>query len=57
VAVVISLREYEQLTKPKGNFWDALEEWRASVDWDEMGDIDEVFKDVRDRSPGRDFHW
>ena len=56
VAIVLSAQEYDRLTG-KGTFWEAVEEWRKTVDWDELGDISDVFKDVRDRSPGRDFHW
>ena len=57
VAVLVSVTEYERLTAPKGTFWDAVQAWRKTVDWDEMGNLADVFKDVRDPSPGRDFQW
>ncbi|MGH2585042.1 MAG: type II toxin-antitoxin system Phd/YefM family antitoxin [Dehalococcoidia bacterium] len=57
VVVMLSLEEYRRLAGPKGGYWEAVEEWRKTVDWDEMGDFADVFENVRDRSPGRDFHW
>jgi antitoxin Phd len=57
VAVLVSLDEYRRLRGTKQGFWDALQEWRRTVDWDEIGDIDEIFRDVRDRSPGREYEF
>jgi prevent-host-death family protein len=57
VAVLVSLDEYRRLRGEKQGFWDALQEWRRTVDWDEVGDIDGIFRDVRDPSLGRDFEW
>ena len=57
VAVLLSEAEYSRLTSGRGGYWEALQQWRAAVDWDELGDIDDVWADVRDRSPGRDFEW
>jgi hypothetical protein len=35
------------------HFWEALQRFRATTDLTELGDIDEVFADVRDKDPGR----
>ena len=50
VAVLLSIDEDHRLRDRKSGFWDALQEWRSTVDWDELGDIDQVFRDVRDYS-------
>ncbi|NJL54267.1 hypothetical protein HC928_03145 [bacterium] len=41
---------------PQKTFWEAICEWRATINWDEWDDSD-PWEDVRDRSPGRDFSW
>ena len=56
VAVLIGRREYERTNGvPKKSFSEALEEFRRSVDLEEL-DInpDEIWGDVRDPDPGRD---
>ena len=35
------------------HFWDDLQRFRATTDLTELGDIDEIFADVRDKDPGR----
>jgi prevent-host-death family protein len=59
IAVVLSVKEYERLVQPREDFWSAYLRWRSRVDWSQVTDdeIDEVFKDVRDKSPGRDFKF
>ena len=37
---------------PKQNFWQALQTFRQQVDMTELDE--EIFSDVRDRSPGRE---
>ena len=55
VAVLIGRREYERRNgRPTRTFADALEEFRRSADFAEIGDPDEIWGDVRDRDPGRD---
>ncbi|GAB4298221.1 MAG: hypothetical protein Fur0025_36600 [Oscillatoriaceae cyanobacterium] len=44
-----------QFPKP-GNLWEAIEQWRSTIDWDEWDD-ENPWQDVRDRSPGREFSW
>lgn len=55
VAVVLSLEEYQRLVSEKRGFGENLAEFRQKYQVENL-DInpDEVFKDVRDRSPGRE---
>jgi hypothetical protein len=46
--------EYIEPETPTKNIWDAIQEFRASNDLDDIGDVDEIFANVRDRSPGRE---
>jgi hypothetical protein len=41
-------------TKKKRSLFEAIEHWRATTDLSDLGDIDEIWADVRDESPGRD---
>lgn len=53
VAVLVSKRDYEGLTgRAKGDLWEAIQAFRESTDLREL-DIGGVYRDVRDRSPGR----
>ncbi len=52
VAVVVAVGEFERLRSAKLGFWDATLAFRSSVDVSGL-DIDEVYRDVRDRTPGR----
>jgi antitoxin Phd len=56
VAVVLSIADYERLRGAPGNFWSALQEFRASHDLAGL-DVEAVFEGARDRSPGRDSKW
>jgi antitoxin Phd len=57
VAVIVSFGDYQRLTKGRKRFWEAVEEWRQSVDLEELNIGPEVWEGVRDRSPGREFQW
>ena len=57
VAVLISHREYERLNPLKPNLWTAIQEWRARHDPLTDEEVEEIFGDIRDRSPGRDFSF
>ena len=47
----------ESQPKP-GNLWEAMVEWRKEYGVEELDiDPDEIWGDVRDRSPGREFSW
>jgi antitoxin Phd len=56
VAVVLSVAEYERLTRARPDFWDALQEFRKSHDLADL-DVDALFEGVRDRAPGREAEW
>ncbi len=52
VAMLVSMEEYERLHGRRVGFWQALEDFRR-IAGNEMAVGDEVFRDLRDRSPGR----
>jgi cellobiose PTS system EIIB component len=52
VAVLVGV-EVERLSKKRPGFWEAYQEFRRTADLSEI-DPDEIFRDVRDPSPGRD---
>ena len=55
VAVLVGTKQYERLTSPRLSFSDALEQFSRTVDIKRANiDPDDVFSDVRDKSPGRD---
>ena len=52
------LNEYERLNRPATDFWTALEQFRETHDIANADiDPDEIFANVRDRAPGRDFEF
>lgn len=51
IAFIVSAAEYARLQHGRQDFWDAVLEFRQSVDW-EAHDNDDVFADVRDRTIG-----
>lgn len=55
VAMLLSAEEYDRISTPKTDFWDSLVQFRNELEREQF-DLDpgEVFKDVRDRSPGRE---
>ncbi|KAA3664956.1 MAG: type II toxin-antitoxin system Phd/YefM family antitoxin [Chloroflexi bacterium] len=57
VAVILSAEEYARLiaNQPKQDFWTAYLEWRKKWNVDELDmDPDEIWGDVRDRTPAAD---
>lgn len=55
VAVILAISSGEEGRK---GFWESYQEFRRTHDLEEDEiDPDEVFGDVRDRSPGRDHSW
>ncbi|MFL6198154.1 MAG: type II toxin-antitoxin system Phd/YefM family antitoxin [Thermoanaerobaculia bacterium] len=56
VAVLVSSRDYERLTTGPPDLWAAIQKFRAEHDLSDL-DIEEVFADVRDRTPGREVEW
>jgi len=56
--VLLGIDEYERLAEGRRDFWEAYQELRQEFDFAQLGiDPEEVFGDVRDSSPGRDFSW
>ena len=53
IAVILSEAEYQRLTSPRGDFWTALQEFRATFDAERDGVEPEYWESLRDRSPGR----
>lgn len=56
VAVLISLAEYGQLANRRRSFWEAYESYRREHAESDV-DVGDVFENLRDPSPGRDFVW
>jgi prevent-host-death family protein len=54
VAVIISAAEYRRLVGPRGDFWAALQTFRATLDGERDGVEPEYWESLRERSPGRD---
>lgn len=58
VAVLTGFGDYDRTSKGTPSFWEAYEKFRREHNLAELNiDPAEVFGDVRDPSPGRDFHW
>lgn len=56
VAVLLSVREYERLSRPRPRLWEAIDAFRKRQDLEGL-DVAEAFAGVRDRSPGRGAKW
>jgi antitoxin Phd len=58
VAVLVGVEDFERLSNKKPSFWQAYQEFRRTHDFVKADiDPDEIWGDVRDSSPGRDFEW
>ena len=60
IAILISLDEYQQLQTqtPRRNLWDAIQTWRAENDVAALNiNPDEIWGDIRDKSPGREIDF
>jgi len=58
VAVLVSLYDYERLSKQKSLFWPAFQSFRSNKFQNEgviIGDAD--FEGLRDTDPGRKINW
>jgi prevent-host-death family protein len=53
VAVLLSINDFQRLTVNKEDLWTAIQRFRAKYDLSDL-DIDQIYGDVRDRSPGRE---
>jgi antitoxin Phd len=54
VAVLVSSQEYRKLTSGKRNLWEAIQEFRRTHDLAPNAEVEEIYADVRDISPGRE---
>ena len=54
VAVILSIREYQQLRAEKVSFWQAFDSFRVKFDLQQLDIQPETFNELRDRSPGRE---
>ncbi|WP_019501381.1 type II toxin-antitoxin system Phd/YefM family antitoxin [Pseudanabaena sp. PCC 6802] len=55
VAVILSVDEYERVISGKIGFGKSLEKFRQDMKIEELGiNPDEIFGNLRDRSPGRE---
>ena len=58
VAVLLSLHDYEHLSKQKRSFWSALQSFRSNTFKNRSIIIsDDDFKNLRDITPGRKINW
>lgn len=53
VAVLLSVREYDRIRPSRPDLWKAIEDFRKEADLTAL-DVEEVFRGIRDRSPGRE---
>ncbi len=53
VAVLLSIKEYRKLRRDKPNLWQAIRKFREDTDLAGL-DAEQVWADLRDRSPGRE---
>jgi prevent-host-death family protein len=54
VAVLLSIREYERLSRKYTGFWSAVSEFRRKVEYEGIEISDSDFKGLRDLSAGRE---
>jgi prevent-host-death family protein len=54
VAVLLSIQEYERLSRKYTGFWSAVSEFRRKVEDEGVEISDSDFKWLRDLSPGRE---
>ena len=57
VAVLVGVEDFERLSKGRPGFWEAYENFRREHGPELEAEPDEIFGDVRDPLPGRDFQW
>jgi antitoxin Phd len=53
VAVLLSVREYERLSRKYTGFWNAISQFRRTVEGEAVEISDRDFKGLRDGSSGR----
>ncbi len=53
VAMLISSADYQKMDRRKTDLWEAIQRFRQEADLSDL-DVDSVYAEVRDRSPGRE---
>lgn len=53
VAILVSIADYDRLTRQRPDLWSAIERFRAETDLEEL-DVESILDGVEDRSPGRE---
>ena len=53
VAVLLSIQEYERLSRVHSGFWSALSKFRQNIKDEDIKITDKDFEDIRDTSTGR----
>ena len=51
VAVLVSISDYDRLTRKRPDLWSAIERFRVDTDLEAL-DVEQILDGVRDRSPG-----
>jgi len=54
VAIIVSEAEYRRMAGPRGDFWTALQEFRATFESVRDGIEPGYWESLRDRGPGRE---
>ncbi|MBW2741017.1 MAG: type II toxin-antitoxin system Phd/YefM family antitoxin [Deltaproteobacteria bacterium] len=57
VAVLLSIQEYERLSRKYAGFWSAISEFRKKIDDEGIEISDKNFKGLRDLSAGREVEF
>jgi len=58
VAILVGVEDFDRLTKSGSTFMAAYEKFRREFDLEELQiEPEKELGDIRDPSPGRDFHW
>lgn len=59
VVIMLNIDEYSKLCATPNNWWENYLNWHKTANFSDVSndDMDDVFADVRDRSPGRDFSF
>ena len=58
VAMVVGLADFRRLSTDRPGLGEAIRDLRSRFDFKTLGiDPEEVFEQVEDRAPGKDFEW
>ena len=54
VAVLLSIRDYQRMSRKRVAYWGAMNSWRKRMQGENVVFTGEEFEGVRDKSPGRE---